>query len=556
MENFHYQPIVAPDEIRMLELSPGATSDPIQVRLIHKPLSHMPQCIALSYEWGSPTRDFEIICDGALLKVTKNLVTALKRLRTLHVAGENLETGKLNITERTLFWVDAISINQEDLDERSEQVPLMSSIFKNASWVIVWLGEERAGTSAAWNLMIPLSEQADKFDDLVNDDNKDRYESMIVGSDLLLKDLPQHPAWGDIMDIFASRTKDIPLPKKNFEAVLVASLHVLVTDQRDRVLGVLGLFDEDTRSMFANVGYHNTPGEISRIATEAMMDGGKGLNYLLWIPAVPPSFEASTQESELPSWVWMLEYRRTEDHFLHNGMKNRLQNFLYVKSKPTYQIQGDEILTQGMIFDTVTVAYPNISPENFEGLVLDIQFSHEVMVEQTSSTKSASERTVDRLRSLYFRTARNFNGEPYPPDQYDGWIARIMLRGWERERSTVKNDSYRGLDVSVLRQQAALGHEHLDGSVIDKILRHDQDGKLTGEGRNIFVTSKVIMDSEYLGRMGRDASLLYRLATRLWFCLGLSTLWCFVVVRTPSINWWDRLSFLRLRLMRRSRRRF
>lgn len=42
---------------------------------------------------------------------------------------------------RTL-WIDAICINQEDLDERSEQVVHMLQIYKNASRVIVWLGNE------------------------------------------------------------------------------------------------------------------------------------------------------------------------------------------------------------------------------------------------------------------------------------------------------------------------------------------------------------------------------------------------------------------------------
>jgi hypothetical protein len=40
---------------------------------------------------------------------------------------------------RTL-WVDAVCIDQADDEERSEQVQMMSRIYKNASRVLVWLG--------------------------------------------------------------------------------------------------------------------------------------------------------------------------------------------------------------------------------------------------------------------------------------------------------------------------------------------------------------------------------------------------------------------------------
>ena len=41
-----------------------------------------------------------------------------------------------------LFWVDAICINQDDLEERSAQVQIMPQIYSRASCVIVWLGDD------------------------------------------------------------------------------------------------------------------------------------------------------------------------------------------------------------------------------------------------------------------------------------------------------------------------------------------------------------------------------------------------------------------------------
>lgn len=66
----------------MFVLVPGKVDDPIHVKLVHKIPSGIPQCLALSYSWGAPTREAEILFNGKILKVTPNLVAALKRLRS------------------------------------------------------------------------------------------------------------------------------------------------------------------------------------------------------------------------------------------------------------------------------------------------------------------------------------------------------------------------------------------------------------------------------------------------------------------------------------------
>lgn len=40
------------------------------------------------------------------------------------------------------FWIDALCINQADLEERSAQVQIMPQIYTKASCVIVWLGDD------------------------------------------------------------------------------------------------------------------------------------------------------------------------------------------------------------------------------------------------------------------------------------------------------------------------------------------------------------------------------------------------------------------------------
>lgn len=45
-------------------------------------------------------------------------------------------------TASGFFWIDAICINQDDLEERSAQVAIMPQIYSKADCVIVWLGDD------------------------------------------------------------------------------------------------------------------------------------------------------------------------------------------------------------------------------------------------------------------------------------------------------------------------------------------------------------------------------------------------------------------------------
>jgi hypothetical protein len=89
---------------------------------------------ALSYTWGNELEStpIEIIDlqtkESGKLLIRPNLATALRYLR-------------LDDKERTL-WIDAICINQNDLDERGKQVKRMDQIYRFAKQVNVWLGSE------------------------------------------------------------------------------------------------------------------------------------------------------------------------------------------------------------------------------------------------------------------------------------------------------------------------------------------------------------------------------------------------------------------------------
>jgi len=85
--------------------------------------------VALSYVWGDPTVTREVFVNDCLVPVTVNLEAALRQLRN-----------HSRIQQGFRIWVDAICINQEDLDERGVQVARMKEIYDKAWQVVIWLG--------------------------------------------------------------------------------------------------------------------------------------------------------------------------------------------------------------------------------------------------------------------------------------------------------------------------------------------------------------------------------------------------------------------------------
>jgi Heterokaryon incompatibility protein (HET) len=137
---YGYQPLQN-EHIRIMELIPGTPDEVIRVSLHHRKVSESPSYEAISYAWGKPVRERPIICEGGVLKITTNMLILLKRLRSL--------------SDPLILWIDAICINQDDLLERSRQVPRMSEIFRTANTVLVWLGEEGPCTGEAFEI-IPI----------------------------------------------------------------------------------------------------------------------------------------------------------------------------------------------------------------------------------------------------------------------------------------------------------------------------------------------------------------------------------------------------------------
>jgi hypothetical protein len=152
-------------EIRLLTILPGKKDSRIKAKLTTYTLpsdasvpgkprqgqSTAPEYDALSYEWGDPNgTKHSILLEGEPFEVRKKLFQALKMLRALFKGIRPL-------------WIDAICIDQKDVQERNHKVRMMSHIYKSAEWVRVWLGAWTNGDGDAFKLMAKILDAVDGF---------------------------------------------------------------------------------------------------------------------------------------------------------------------------------------------------------------------------------------------------------------------------------------------------------------------------------------------------------------------------------------------------------
>lgn len=164
-----YTPLPTPTSIRLLKLyhlpRPGPwlfPDHPIRCSIVVADLSDFPEYFALSYTWGDPRTiytdkndifsaeawaapAFELDVDGHAVSVATNLYTALVGIRAglsndTFVRDLKEECYRSNHAEYSYIWVDALCINQDDLEEKSSQIPLMDRVYGQAHATMMWLG--------------------------------------------------------------------------------------------------------------------------------------------------------------------------------------------------------------------------------------------------------------------------------------------------------------------------------------------------------------------------------------------------------------------------------
>lgn len=174
------------DEIRLVTIELDATRDLLTCSLEHFSLPTAPEYVALSYCWGDLKDTKVIVVNGWSTKVTANLEDVLRKMR-MHGASN---TGKIRV------WVDALCINQADLEERSLQVRRMAAIYRRADEVAVWLGPEEHDSHVVMGKLNNLS--IDKAARISGYTNVDPFAALSLDTDQFryaLKHFLHRPYW-------------------------------------------------------------------------------------------------------------------------------------------------------------------------------------------------------------------------------------------------------------------------------------------------------------------------------------------------------------------------
>jgi hypothetical protein len=116
-------------------------------RMALKDPEEFPRYTALSYTWGSASEQREILVHDKPFLVQDNLWKFLYRARCSGFTND--------------LWIDALCIDQSDVNERNHQVSIMGMIYKRAQSVIVWIHPLSKTTEQAVEYV--LYESADKL---------------------------------------------------------------------------------------------------------------------------------------------------------------------------------------------------------------------------------------------------------------------------------------------------------------------------------------------------------------------------------------------------------
>ena len=210
MSRYKYTPLDAhSQQIRLMSLVPGIFDDDIYVSLKTVTLNqdNPPTYEALSYTWGSTENSPDVgvtpdIGADGLINISKPLAAMnMKLSRRLNVT-QNLEHALRYLRSpaqlRTL-WIDAICINQEDVEEREQQVERMGDIYRSARQVLVWLGTSSHDSALAIETLNSLGQSIE-----VNW-NADTFQpKALADADLAMPNVPlpyDENTWRSINDL-------------------------------------------------------------------------------------------------------------------------------------------------------------------------------------------------------------------------------------------------------------------------------------------------------------------------------------------------------------------
>ena len=183
-EPYRYTELEHTQSIRVLEVILVGdhgyyTPDILACKIRHCNLEDQPLYTAVSYTWGDEHSLLDLDVEGKVLRVRRNVYLMLRRLA---------RPGQWRA-----LWIDAICINQDNVQERNTQVRLMGTIYAKANFVLSWLDDNQSSmqfysyqpkNTSALSMISAISRQ----DSTLIRHSKAEFQNMI-------ETFFQHPYW-------------------------------------------------------------------------------------------------------------------------------------------------------------------------------------------------------------------------------------------------------------------------------------------------------------------------------------------------------------------------
>ena len=165
MQHYQHLPLHGRRTIRLLQLEPTKSlAAPIKCTLQEVSLDANPRYEAISYSWDGQVSDRILHLQDETddtprqLLVTENCEDAIRALQRDLCRNTPLH-----------IWIDAISINQANVQERNSQVSMMGDIYKHAFTVRIWLGHATHDSYAALRVLLALMSDKNPSPDKLSD---------------------------------------------------------------------------------------------------------------------------------------------------------------------------------------------------------------------------------------------------------------------------------------------------------------------------------------------------------------------------------------------------
>ncbi|KAI0439819.1 heterokaryon incompatibility protein-domain-containing protein [Xylaria telfairii] len=168
---YEYSRLLYFDSIRIFLLFPSSDATaPIRGQIVERRLLNGrtgQKYTTLSYAWGLQHNTVEICIGDRRLRVGRNLHSALWNIRQHN--------------RTIMLWVDAICINQDDVNERNHQVQQMRRIYSSATETIIYVGGQTGSNTecSAWNFLERNATWALNHDGNEDPDRPKRKEALV-----------------------------------------------------------------------------------------------------------------------------------------------------------------------------------------------------------------------------------------------------------------------------------------------------------------------------------------------------------------------------------------